>query len=284
MSRRILVTGASGRLGRAVSDRLYRDGHDLLATDIVDAADLPYPFLRADLMDHAAAAELLEGVDVLMHIGNHPGLGSNPPQVVFNQNTTMNTNVFQAAAERGVRRIIFASTLQLIGSHVDSRTVVAAAPPPAFPLHGGTPARPTNLYALSKAVAEQMLQYYADRCGLECVALRLPMLHNCDGWASVHPGDETSIDIFEGFTGLTFSDAAALFEAVVRADLPNFRVFMAGTAHRHTQYDIATLIKKFYPQLPTDIPDLVDSSRLTRETGWEVRDTFSHSTSKDSSQ
>ncbi len=284
MSQRILVTGASGRLGRAVSGHLHQEGHSFLATDIVDAGDVPHPFRQVDLMDHAAASQLLEGVEVLMHIGNHPGIGSTPPQVVFNQNTTMNTNVFQAAAERGVRRIIFASTLQLIGSHVDSRTVVAPAPPPTFPLHGGTPARPTNLYALSKAVAEQMLQYYADRCGIECVALRLPMLHNCDSWASVGPGDETAVDVFEGFTGLTYADAAALFAAVLRADLPRFRVYMAGTAHRHTQYDIEALIRKFYPQLPTDLPDLVDSSRLTRETGWEVRDTFSHSTSKDSAQ
>jgi nucleoside-diphosphate-sugar epimerase len=278
-----LVTGAAGRLGRVVTTRLHDEGYELVGTDLVDPGDVPYPFSSADLLDHASASRLLEGVDVVIHLGNHPGLGVSPPQVVFSQNTTMNANVFQAAAERGVGRIIFASTLQLIGSHVDSRTVVKSPPSPTFPLSGDTPARPANLYALSKAVAEQMLQYYTDRCGIDCVALRLPLLHYGDNQRGVNTGGETSIDIVEGFTGLTYRDAAAAFLAVLRSDLSGYRSYMAGTAHRHNDLDIDELIRTFYPSVAPGTPDLVDHSALTRETGWVAVDDYHHPRSQDHS-
>ena len=119
-ARRVLVTGAAGRLGRAVAQRAHREGFDVFATDIEAVADVPYRFEQADLLDHRAVLDLLEDVDVLFHIGNHAGIGRRARQTVFNENVAMNENMFQGAAERGVGRIVFASTLQLIGSHVDA--------------------------------------------------------------------------------------------------------------------------------------------------------------------
>lgn len=281
MSPRVLVTGAAGRLGRTVSTRLHDEGYEFVGTDIVDPGEVPYAFSPADLLDQSAVSRLLEGVDVVMHLGNYAGLGPVPPHVVFSQNTAMNTNVFQAAAEQGVGRIVFASTLQLIGSHVDSRTVVDPPPAPTFPLSGDTPAQPANLYALSKAVAEQMLQYYSDRCGITCVALRLPLLHHSNTWPSADTGAETTIDILEGFTGLTYRDAAGAFLAVLRSDLAGYRSYMVGTAHRHNDLDVDDLIRTFYPSVPPGTPDLIDYSALTRETGWVAVDDYHHSPSQD---
>lgn len=284
MSPRVLVTGAAGRLGCAVSELLHHEGYDLVTTDIVNPGTVPYPFRQADLLDHSTASDLLEGIDVVVHLGNHPGLGEQPPQIVFNQNTTMNCNVFQGAAEQGVGRIVFASTLQLVGSHVDTRTVVAPPPLPTFPLGGDTIARPANLYALSKVVAEQMLQYYSDRCGVECVALRFPMLHKRDASVGVNSGEETAVDVVEGFTGLTYPDAANLVLAVIRSDLPGYRSYMAGTAHRHNGLSLHALVRKFYPHLPPDIPDLIDNTTIGRDTGWEICDDYQNPSSQDTSQ
>lgn len=281
MSPRVLVTGAAGRLGRAVSGLLFEEGYDFVGTDIIDPGEVPYAVRPADLLDQSAVSRLLEGVDVVMHLGNHAGLGPMPPQVVFGQNTTMNTNVFQAAAEQGVGRIVFASTLQLVGSHVDSRTVVDPPPSPSFPLSGDTPAQPANLYALSKAVAEQMLHYYTDRCGIRCVALRLPLLHHPNRWPSADTGSESTIDILEGFTGLTYRDAARAFLAVLRADVAGYRSYMVGTAHRHNDFDVDDLIRTFYPSVPPGTPDLIDCSALTRETGWVAVDDYHHAPSQD---
>ncbi len=274
MSQRVLVTGAAGRLGSAVSAQLHEEGIDFLATDIVDPGEVPYRFRQADLLDHTAALDLLEGMDAVIHIGNHPGLGPVPPQVVFSQNTAMNANVFQGSAERGVGRIIFASTLQLIGSHPDTRTVVSTPPLPSFPLDGDTKAQPANLYALGKTIAEHMLTYYAQRCGMTCVALRLPLLHNHNAWVGVDTGSETEVAIHEGFTGLSYRDAASLFVSVLRSDIVGYRCFMAGTAHRHNDLDLPSLIEMFYPDLPSDLEDLIDNTVVGLETGWEPCDDY----------
>ncbi len=267
---RVLVTGAAGRLGGTVAARLHTEGFDLVATDVVDAGDVPYRFERADLLDHEAASALLTDIEVVLHIGNHPGIGPRPPQLVFNENIAMNENVFQGAAERGVSRIVFASTLQLVGSHVDERTVVDAPPRPNYPLSGDTPPTPSNVYALSKTVSEVMLRYYAERCGIQCTALRLPLLHHHQDSIMVGSGSERADDIVEGFTGLTYDDAASLFLAAVDTDLSGFRIFMAGTSHRHRDLALPDLIRRHYPELDPDTPDLIDLTTVTRDTGWRL--------------
>lgn len=272
----VLVTGAAGRLGSTVARLFHVEGFRVSATDVVDVDrhTVPYPFRQADLRIPAAASALLADVDVVLHIGNHPGIGHALPQVVFNENVSINENVFQGAAEQGVSTIVFASTLQLIGSHPDDRTVVTAATRPAFPLDERAVPDPSNVYSLSKTVSEIMLRYYSERCGLACTVLRLPLLHRHEARFGVDAGHERPVDVFEGFTGLSYDDAARLFLAVVRAGLPGYRVYLAGTSHRHRDLTVAELIERYYPEVPRDAVDLVDMSTITDEIGWRPSDDY----------
>ena len=265
----VLVTGAAGRLGSTVAALVHRSGYDLLATDVVDAGEVPYRFEQADLLDHVRVLELLSGIDVVLHFGNHPGIGATPPQRVFNDNVAMNENVFQGAAEQGVGKIVFASTLQLIGSHIDQRTVINEPAMPDYPLDETVAPDPSNVYALSKTVSEVMLRYYALRCGIDSIALRFPLLHRGDDWARVSSGEETAIDILEGFTALSHEDAAELVLAVLRTDLPGYRVYMPGVAHRHRDLGPAELIDAHYPSVPAGTRELIDISTIVEETGWQ---------------
>ena len=265
---RVLVTGAAGRLGSTVAQLFHDRGFDLLATDVIEVTDTPYSFAAVDLLDHEAASALLEGVEVLVHIGNHPGIGATPPQIVFNENVSMNENMFQGAVERGVSTVVFASTLQLIGSHPDDRTVVTPPRRPTYPLSGESRPDPSNVYALSKTVSETMLRYYSERCGLAGTALRFPMLHRHEASVEVGLNEERHVDILEGFTGLTYDDAAELFLSVVRANLTGYHVFMAGTTHRHRDLTVPELLRKHYPEVPEGTPDLIDIGAVTDATGW----------------
>jgi nucleoside-diphosphate-sugar epimerase len=272
----VLVTGAAGRLGSTVARLFHAEGFRVSATDVVDVdrSTVPYPFRQADLRIPAAASALLAHVDVVLHIGNHPGIGRALPQAVFNENVSINENVFQGAAEQGVSTIVFASTLQLIGSHPDERTVVTEAKRPPFPLDERVVPDPSNVYSLSKTVSEIMLRYYSERCGLACTALRLPLLHRHEARFGVDAGHERPADVFEGFTGLSYDDAARLFLAVVRAGLPGYRVYLAGTSHRHRDLTVSELIERYYPEVPRDATDLVDMSTITDEIGWRPSDDY----------
>ncbi len=269
--RKVLVTGAAGRLGSAVSALVHDEEYDVVATDLADVGDVPYRFEQADLLDHKTVLDLLEGVDALLHIGNHPGIGAMDPQVVFNENVAMNQNVFQGAAEQGVERIVFASTLQVIGSHIDHRTVVNQPATPTYPMNGATPADPSNVYALSKTVSETMLRYYAQRCGIACVALRFSLLHKGEDRLRVSSGQECYTDVLEGFSGLTYDDAAALFTAILRSDIRGYRVYMPGTCHRHRDLAFPDLLRTHYPEVATSVGDLIDMSDLRSDTGWRPK-------------
>src|SRR5260221_6283421 len=88
---KVLVTGATGRLGSVVCKELLQRGHDVLATDLRLAAALAVPLKLADLRAPEAVYPLLEGREAVVHLGNISSLGAGPsPQVVLSDNVSMN--------------------------------------------------------------------------------------------------------------------------------------------------------------------------------------------------
>ena len=188
---------------------------------------------------------------------------------MFNENVTINENVFQCAAEVGAQHIIFASTIQLFGSKPDLETVMRPPQRPPFPITDDTPPAPSNLYSLSKQVSEVMLKFYAERCGVTTTALRLPLLHHREPHFAVTAGTENEHDIFEGFTSLTYADAAQLVLSIVTSNLTGFNAFNIGVSDRHLDYSIKELSKAFYEELPSDVTRIIDLGPVTSMTGWE---------------
>jgi nucleoside-diphosphate-sugar epimerase len=116
MAQRICVTGASGKAGRAVVRDLLEHGYDVAATDVAASrADIGSGMLRAELTDYGQAVEALRRVDAVVHLANIPAPGICTPAVTFNANITMNFNVFQAAAELGLSRVVWASSETTLG-------------------------------------------------------------------------------------------------------------------------------------------------------------------------
>src|SRR5262247_3654610 len=100
MTKRICVTGASGRAGRVTVAELLAHGYEVVATDQVKPPrDLGTGVLLADLTDHGQAAEVLAGTDAVVHLANIPAPEIYTPATTFNANMTMNFNVFLAAAQ-----------------------------------------------------------------------------------------------------------------------------------------------------------------------------------------
>ena len=164
---KVCVTGASGRAGRAVVADLLDHGHQVLGTDIE-----PRPaefgraeFVRADLTDYGQAAEVLTGLDAVVHLANIPAPGLRPPAVTFNQNMSMNFNVFHAATQTGLRRVVWASSETTIGLPFDIPPRYAPIDEDHYPL-------PTSTYALSKVTSETAAAHVAQWSGIPFVALR----------------------------------------------------------------------------------------------------------------
>ena len=166
MAQRICVTGAAGQAGRAVVRDLREHGYDVAATDIAVSGDDRFDgMLRADLTDYGEALEALRGADAVVHLANIPAPGLSTPPVTFNTNITMNFNVFQAAANLGLSRVVWASSETTLGLPFDVPPRYAPVDEDHYPL-------PTSTYALSKVATETIAGHFAEWSGIPFVALR----------------------------------------------------------------------------------------------------------------
>jgi len=161
---KVCVTGASGRAGRAVVADLLDHGYQVVSVDLVRPS-AGHEVLRADLTDYGQAVEVLTGTDAVIHLANIPAPGLSTPAVTFNQNMTMNFNVFQAAAQLRLSRVVWASSETTLGLPFD-------VPPRYAPVDEDHYPVPTSTYALSKVASETVAAEIAKWSGIPFVALR----------------------------------------------------------------------------------------------------------------
>jgi nucleoside-diphosphate-sugar epimerase len=165
--RRVCVTGATGKAGRAVVAELREHGYQVAPTDIaVTRAEREAGTLQADLTDYGQAVETLSQVDAVVHLANIPAPGLSTPAVTFNSNITMNFNVFQAAAALKLDRVVWASSETTLGLPFDVPPRYAPVDEDHYPL-------PTSTYALSKVASETIAGHLAEWSGIPYIALRL---------------------------------------------------------------------------------------------------------------
>ena len=184
-ARRVCVTGATGKAGRAAVQELREHGYDVVATDAVVGAGEPRgAVLRADLTDYGEATEVLRGADAVVHLANIPAPGMATPAVTFNANIAMNFNVFHAAAALGLSRVVWASsetTLGLpFGGGPEQIPGVAGPPPRYAPVDEEHYPFPTTTYALSKVASETIAAQITQWSGIPFVGLRISNIMDPD--------------------------------------------------------------------------------------------------------
>jgi nucleoside-diphosphate-sugar epimerase len=175
VTKRICITGALGRAGRAVVRDLAEHGYDVAATDVAASprgarqdelfGELGVPVLRADLTDYGQALEALQGCEAVVHLANIPAPEICTPVVTFNANMTMNFNVFMAAAQLGLARVVWASSETTLGLPFDTPPRYAPVDEDHYPV-------PTSTYALSKVASETAAAHIAGWSGIPFIALR----------------------------------------------------------------------------------------------------------------
>lgn len=282
----VLVTGAAGNLGSHTCQALQAAGIQFRATDVRGNRSLPFKVVIANLLNREVCYSLIEGCDVVVHLGNHPNEQSTDAQHVFSENCAMNVNVFQAAIELGVRKIVFASSIQVMAGRRrfgDYETVPSRLA--YLPADGDVPGRPGNHYSLSKTAAEQFLRYMVDYEHVaSAIAIRFPGMVRPEWYSHIRQHTDPNqiwknVNVDEAFAWLSFPDAGRLMAAVLKAELPGYRCYFP--AHPSPQIDMTpqAMIDRFYKNVPLrkpldEIACLVDISRITAETGWVPQDDF----------
>jgi nucleoside-diphosphate-sugar epimerase len=172
---KVLITGMSGLIGGAVRKQL--DGKYRLAA--LNRSAIPgVECHRADIADLRAIRPAFDGVDVVVHLAAASS-GAAGWDDVLRHNVTGTYNVFEAARQAGVKRVVFASSGATITGYEREPPLAAVVggrydEVVSFPvLTHETPTRPITLYGCSKVWGETLARYYVDVHGLSAVCVRI---------------------------------------------------------------------------------------------------------------
>lgn len=204
----IMLTGASGKLGRALAPVLAARGWAVRLTDIVEFPDaLPAgaSFTKVDLCEGVPLLRLAEGCGTILHFG---GVSVDRPfEEVRGPNLEGLYHVYEAA-RREKARVVFASSNHSIGFH--ERTTV---------LDGDCEFRPDSFYGLSKVYGEMMGRLYWDKHGVENVNIRI-------GSCLPQPVDARMLATY-----LSYGDLGRLIERCVVAEAVGHCVVWGASAN-----------------------------------------------------
>ena len=169
---KIALTGGSGRVGGFVIDELKSRNHDIVVLDQRRPVSGEAAFFRGDVLSSDDCRLAFEGAQAVIHLAAIPHLFTDPPEKVFHINTVGTYNVFQAAADRGVARVVYGSSDSSYGFNwrntLDDRAI-----PAYLPVDEDHPQEPRDAYGLSKKVGEEIAKTFNLKYGMSAIALRI---------------------------------------------------------------------------------------------------------------
>ena len=271
----IVVTGAAGRLGRRVVQLLVDRGRDVLATDRLDADDLPTRFVRCELGDAQAVGSILEGAEAVIHMGAIPGPQRAEPRVIFENNVAGDFNVMMSAAELGLRRVVFSSSAFGMGWAHDGNAFV----PRYLPLDEAHPMMPFEPYGLTKQVGEDIGRMIARNSDTTVVSLRftnvaLPEVQAEFPWPAPTPENPLTLVMW------AYADARDVAEAHVLAldaEIEEYEAFMLAQPSSRFAEPTIDLVKQNFGDR-VEIRDglegaasVISTAKAQRMLGWAPR-------------
>lgn len=161
--KKLVLTGAAGRLGSYLREPLSKICDELVSTDIAEDVGALYEderYVVADLADMNAMLDLLQGADMVVHFGANSDEASF--EDLLEPNFIGAYNIWEAAYQNKVRRVIYASSIHAVGMHKKTDFIGTDAP------H-----RPDTFYGLAKCFAEDLASLYWDKRQIESVCMRI---------------------------------------------------------------------------------------------------------------
>ncbi len=199
--KKIVLTGAAGRLGSYLRKPMSKLADELVSSDLADSIDALLPnerYQKADLSSYDDVHALLEGADIVVHFG---AIGDEAPfNDILQANIIGAYNVWEAAYQHGLKRVVYASSIHAVGMHKRQDFIGIDAP------H-----RPDSFYGLAKCFAEDLGSLYWDKRGLESVCMRI--------LSCAHPTNARAVG-----TWLSYDDLIHLVERAIDAPTTGFSI------------------------------------------------------------
>jgi len=239
---RVVVTGGSGKAGRAVVADLLAQGNDVLSVDLVRSDAFECDQLVADLTDYGETVEALRGAAAVVHLAAIPAPGLRPDALTFDVNTTSTYNVFSAATTLGLERVVWASSETVLGLPFERER-------PAYaPIDEEHPPYPEFSYALAKLLSEEMARQFNRWTGVPFVGLRFSNVMEPHDYARF-PGfwDDPQLRRWNLWGYVDARDVAQSCRLALASDLGGAEVFIVAAADTVMNRPSAELMAEVYP-------------------------------------
>lgn len=232
--RRVLLTGATGRIGgsffQAMRDKYWFRLASRSAGNMTDVE--PHEKFPLDVADLAACQEACRGIDTVLHLAANPSPAADFYESLLDQNVKGAYNIFRAAADQGCRRVVYASSIQLMeGYPLDTQATEDMT------------TRAVNMYGVTKAFGEAAAHYFSAKEGLSCLCVRVG---NYQGNSDSMVADARRLSAW-----VSERDMNQLFERAIEVeDLP-FAILHGVSDNRFKRLDIR-ITRKLVGYAPQD--------------------------------
>lgn len=226
---RVLITGINGLIG-TILHKALQDRYDIYGLDREgDFSDRVAQVDIARYPEIAGAFQRFCPLGAVVHLAGNPSVDATWEEVL-NANIIGSRNVFEAAREFGVPRVVFASTNHVTGAYVapdpNLQTEISVQPPMISPQD---PIEPDSDYGVSKAFGEALARYYTSRWGVRAICLRI---------GSVVKDDDPTSDDLSRRIWLSHRDLVQLVEKSLTANV-NFGIYYGVSANKGVFWDIS---------------------------------------------
>jgi nucleoside-diphosphate-sugar epimerase len=260
---RVVVTGGSGKAGRAVVADLVEHGYDVVNVDVVPSPAATAPFLRAELTDLGEAIEALRGVDAVVHLAAIPAPRIRTVERTFEINMLSTYNVFSAAALLGLERVVWASSETVLGLPFSGTFAANLLDPAAVPGHQPRPdyvpideehtLRPHSSYSLSKVLSEEMARQFARWTGIPFIGLRFSAIREPAEYRNAGFVEATRIPHAGEWNVWGYVDARDVAQSCrlsLTAGISGADVFIIAAADTASERPNSELMAECFPGVP----------------------------------
>lgn len=222
--RRVLVTGAAGRIGSYFAEH-SKGKYDLRLHVQGDEEDIDkiWPWgevVACDLSELDKLKEFCQGIDTVVHMAGDPDPGATWHDLL-DANIVGVYNIFVAAKSAGCRRVIHASSIHAVSGY-----------PPDVQVKTSEPVNPGDLYGVSKCFGEALGRYMAEKEGLSVITLRIGAFQPLE--AAQKPEAVNMLDAF-----VSHRDLNQLINRSIDAENIKFAIFHGLSNNRFKRLDIS---------------------------------------------
>jgi len=275
----IIVTGGSGKVGRAAVKHLMESGYVVVSIDMTRPAGLSNPprpgevsFSRVDITDFGQVMAAFSGinerigapVDAIVHLGAIASPGEAPDHVIFETNTVSTYNVFEAARRLAIRNIVWASSETVYG-------IPYAGGPQYVPVDEEIEL-PQWSYSLSKLMGEKLAEQFARwDPATKIIGLRLSNVQEPQDYANFESYQaDARTRHFNLWTYIDARDAAQAIRRSIEVKLTGVHVFGIANSNSLMRRSNDSLLDETWPGVPRKRPLRTNESLISIEKAQRV--------------